>query len=80
MNQLLENIVRLIKNHPQVENVTDSDEHIISTAAFPAAEETEMLHPGRRRIKENYTSHWDLDYLPMAEVDKILEEIQRDKV
>jgi len=25
-------------------------------------------------LKENYTSHWDLDYLPRKEVDKILSE------
>ncbi len=79
MNQLLENIVKLIKNYPQVENGNDSTEQTVTTAAVPAPEESEILHPGKRRIKENYTSHWDLDYLPRAEVDKILGEIKRDK-
>lgn len=72
MNQLLEKLYRLINNHPVKEHEADSEEQTISTAAIPAPEEAEILHPGKRRLKENYTSHWDLDYLPRAEVDKIL--------
>jgi hypothetical protein len=79
MNQLFEGIYRLIKSD-QHENVADPSEHTISTAAHPAPEEAEVLHPGKRRIKENYTSHWDLDYLPRAEVDKILGGIEQDKL
>jgi hypothetical protein len=79
MNQLFENIVRLIKSD-QHENVIDISEHTISTAAHPAPEEAEVLHPGKRRIKENYTSHWDLDYLPRAEVDRILGGTEQDKL
>jgi hypothetical protein len=77
MNQLLANIQRLIK---QGGSVVGLDENIVSTAAHPAPEEAEALHVGKRRIKENYTSHWDLDYLPRAEVDKIWAENQQDKV
>jgi hypothetical protein len=76
MNQLLANIRRLIRSE---DNVVDPGEDAVSTAAHPAAEEAEMLHPGKRRIKEKYTSHWDLDYLPRAEVDRILAEIRQDK-
>ncbi len=76
MNQLLAKIQRLIN---QKGSVLEPAENAITTAAHPAPEEAEILHPGKRRIKENYTSHWDLDYLPRAEVDKILGEIQQDK-
>jgi hypothetical protein len=31
-------------------------------------------------LKEIYTSHWDLDYLPRKEVDKILAEIKHIKL
>ena len=72
MNQLLDNIVRLMKNQPEADDVADSNGLTNSSAAVPAPEEAEILHPGKRRIKENYTSHWDLDYLPRAEADKIL--------
>ena len=69
MNQLLADLQRLLKPEDKRE---DLDAGATSTAAHPAAEEAEMLHAGKRRLKENYTSHWDLDYLPRAEVDKIL--------
>lgn len=29
------------------------------------------LHRGRRRLKETFTNHWDLDYLPREELDKL---------
>jgi hypothetical protein len=76
MNQLLTNIQRLLKPEDKAEN---PDEKTTSTAAHPADEEAEPLHVGKRRIKENYTSHWDLDYLPRAEVDRILGDISADK-
>lgn len=37
-------------------------------------EEPESLHHGRRRLKEEFTSHWDMDYLPREELDRIMEE------
>jgi hypothetical protein len=76
MNQLLTKIQHLLKPEHEVEA---ADEHTISTAAHPADEEAEALHAGKRRIKENYTSHWDLDYLPRAEVDKIMGNVQPGK-
>ena len=76
MNQLLAKMVSLLKSDQQAENPSNLSESGISTAAFPGVEEPEQLHQGRRRLKENYTSHWDLDYLPRKEVDKLLAEIQ----
>ncbi|MCG8392199.1 MAG: hypothetical protein MI745_03870 [Pseudomonadales bacterium] len=32
------------------------------------------LHRGRHRLKETFTSHWDLDYLPRDEVEEIMKE------
>ncbi len=77
MNQWLTNLQHFL--NPE-ENVDDPDENMPSTAAHPAPEEAEMLHDGKRRLKENYTSHWDLDYLPRAEVDRILGGIEQDKL
>ncbi len=28
------------------------------------------LHRGRHRIKETFTSHWDLDYMPREELEE----------
>ena len=36
-------------------------------------ETPEDLHRGRHRLKETFTNHWDLDYLPRDEVEAILE-------
>ncbi len=77
MNQWLTNLQHLL--NPE-DNADDIGENLPSTAAHPAEEEAEMLHDGKRRLKENYTSHWDLDYLPRAEVDKILGGIEQDKL
>jgi len=35
-------------------------------------EDPEELHKGRRRLKETYTSHWDLDYMPREEMERLL--------
>lgn len=32
----------------------------------------EDLHRGRHRLKETYTSHWDLDYMPRDELEEAL--------
>ena len=76
MNQLFAKMVSLLKSDQQAENPSILSENGISTAAVPGVEEPEQLHQGRRRLKESYTSHWDLDYLPRKEVDKLLAEIQ----
>ena len=67
-------IISTLKRFRHPENPIDLPEHTISTAAFPGAEEPEQIHKGKRRLKENYTNHWDLDYLPRKEVDKLYEE------
>lgn len=76
MNALFTKIVGLLKSDHYGENTIDIPDHPISTSAFAVNEEPEQLHQGKRRLKESYTSHWDLDYLPRKEVDKILAEIQ----
>jgi len=76
MNQLLAKMVSLLKSDHYAENPSILSENVISTAAVPGVDEPEQLHHGRRRLKESYTSHWDLDYLPRKEVDKLLAEIQ----
>ena len=76
MNQLFAKTLSLLKSDHHAENPSILSESFISTAAVPGVEEPEQLHHGRRRLKENYTSHWDLDYLPRKEVDKLLAEIQ----
>lgn len=43
-------------------------------SAHAGDNDPEDLHRGRRRIKETFTNHWDLDCLPRDEVDKIIEE------
>ncbi|MDX1804285.1 MAG: hypothetical protein R3292_09390 [Alcanivorax sp.] len=42
--------------------------------AHGSDDEPQALHRGRRRLKENFTSHWDLDYLPREEVEELLKE------
>jgi hypothetical protein len=76
MNTLFVKILSTLKSNRSIENQIDLAKIPISTAAFTLSEEPEQLHQGKRRLKENYTSHWDLDYLPRKEVDKILAEIQ----
>ena len=80
MNTLLAKMVSLLKSDQYAENPIDLDQKPISTAAFAVNEEPEQLHQGKRRLKEIYTSHWDLDYLPRKEVDKILAEIKHIKL
>jgi hypothetical protein len=46
----------------------------VSTAAFPGAEEPVQIHKGKRRLKENYTNHWDMDYLSRKDVDSLYQE------
>lgn len=42
------------------------------SGAHPGGQPPRELHKGRRRLKENYTSHWDLDYLPREEVERLM--------
>lgn len=79
MNRLFAKMVSLLKSNRKAENTIDLSENVISTAAVLGAVEPEPLHQGKRRLKESYTSHWDLDYLPRKEVDKIVAKIQNRK-
>jgi hypothetical protein len=79
MNRLFAKMVSLLKSNRKVENTIDLSENVISTAAVPGSVEPEPLHQGKRRLKESYTSHWDLDYLPRKEVDKIVAKISNRK-
>ncbi|WP_394753556.1 hypothetical protein [Crenothrix sp.] len=72
MNQLFEKISRALHSAQDAKTSIDLPEKTISTAAVPSPEEPKELHKGRRRVKESYTSHWDLDYLPREEAEKIL--------
>jgi hypothetical protein len=76
MNTLVAKIVSLLKSDRYPENPINPTEKTVSTGAFSVNKEPEQLHQGKRRLKENYTSHWDLDYLPSKEVERILAEIQ----
>ena len=78
MNILVTKMLSLLKSDRYAENPIDLVKPI-STAAFAVNKEAEQLHQGKRRLKESYTSHWDLDYLPRKEVDKILAEIKHIK-
>ncbi len=52
-----------------------SDEQTESaSAAHPSDEEPEEVHPGRRNLKQSYTSHWDLDYMSREEVERLFDE------
>lgn len=78
MNPLIERISHLMNNDlPATPENTPPEPS--ETAAVPGQEESKPLHPGKRRIKEVFTSHWDLDYLPRDEVDRILREAQPEK-
>lgn len=76
MSQLCEKIQSLLKMDQKKAVIIELEDHLITTAAVPQGEEAESIHPGKRRLKENYTSHWDLDYLPKQEVDSIMAEIK----
>ncbi|MCD2449238.1 hypothetical protein GO003_002390 [Methylicorpusculum oleiharenae] len=72
MSQLCEKIQSLLKTDQQEAVIIEPEDQLITTAAVPHGDEAESIHPGKRRLKENYTSHWDLDYLPKQEVDRIM--------
>jgi hypothetical protein len=74
MNAMVAKIISTLTRFRHAEPPIDLSENPLSTAAFPGAEEPEQIHQGKRRLKENYTNHWDMDYLPTKEVDKLYEE------
>lgn len=74
MNAIFAKLVSRLKRNGIAEASFDETDKIISTAAFPGAEEPEQIHKGKRRLKENYTNHWDMDYLPRQYIDKLYED------
>ena len=63
---------RLVPSSARSEDVPSEPDH---QEYHPAHEgdTPENLHRGRRRLKETFTNHWDLDYLPREEVEALLE-------
>ena len=74
MNAMFTKLVSLLKRDGIPEVSFDMPGKTISTAAFPGVEEPEQIHKGKRRLKENYTNHWDMDYLPRQYIDKLYED------
>lgn len=74
MNTIFTKIVSIFKLHRNREPPIDLSEMPISTAAFPGTEEPEQIHKGKRRLKENYTNHWDMDYLSRKDIEKLYHE------
>ncbi len=60
----------------RVDKGNELSEEPAKTAAVTCRAESKALHPGRRRLKESYTSHWDLDYLPREVMDQLIEKSQ----
>ena len=70
MKALLQHLRRLFTSrHDRSDELAESD-----SAAHPADETPEEVHPGRPNIKQSYTSHWDLDYMPREEMERLFEE------
>jgi hypothetical protein len=61
----------MFKLHRHREPTIDLSEKPISTAAYPGTDEPEQIHKGKRRLKENYTNHWDMDYLSRQDIDQL---------
>lgn len=74
MNAIFVNIVNMLKRNRHEESLIDMSDKTVSTAAFPGAEEPEQIHKGKRRLKENYTNHWDMDFLSRQDVEKLYRE------
>jgi hypothetical protein len=72
MNPLFEKITHALQSHPAENELFDLTETPSITAAIINPDEPIALHKGRRRVKECHTSHWDLDYLPREDAEKIL--------
>ena len=78
---MIQKIWRALTGHPprgkrNRQQAESSQQEAASTAAVPGGPEPDTLHPGRHRIKEVFTHHWDLDYLTEDQL-KALEEQSR---
>jgi hypothetical protein len=74
MNAMFAKLVSMLKRDGIAEASFDLPSKTMSTAAFPGVEEPEQIHKGKRRLKENYTNHWDMDYLPRQSIDNLYED------
>ena len=74
MNAMFAKIVSMLSSNGHAEPSIGMPDKAISTAAFPGTEEPEQIHKGKRRLKENYTNHWDMDYLSRQDVDFLYQE------
>lgn len=77
MNRLIAIFRRLLKIGQTGQHQAETVDNAAQTAAVPGPVESKELHRGKRRLKESYTSHWDLDYLPREEMEKIIAESKR---
>lgn len=48
-------------------------------AVVTADQDAPEVHPGKRNLKQRYTSHWDWDYLSREELDALARERQERK-
>jgi hypothetical protein len=71
MKALLRRLRELLRRPPTGDTGAESAGE---AAAHPAEDEPETVHPCKRNLKQWYTSHWDWDYMPRAEMEKLLED------
>ena len=64
---------RLFPAAPPPESLESDDVHHVDYNPAHGGETPDALHRGRRRLKETFTNHWDLDYLPRDELEAVLE-------
>ncbi|WP_228548445.1 hypothetical protein [Alloalcanivorax profundimaris] len=75
MSALMDRLRRLFRRRPEPEPPSRPPPPAMGEeSGAHGGDDPEPLHRGRRRLKETYTSHWDLDYLPRDEVEKILDD------
>jgi hypothetical protein len=77
MNAMFAKLVSMLKRDEIADIFFDMPDKTISTAAFLCVEEPDQIHKGKRRLKENYTNHWDMDYLPRQTIDELYEDKQQ---
>lgn len=71
MNPLFTKITQILLANSTESELFELSAVPSSTAAVINPNEPEILHKGRKRVKECHTSHWDLDYMPRADAEKI---------
>ncbi|GAB6140251.1 hypothetical protein JCM14076_09800 [Methylosoma difficile] len=69
MQDWVKNVGQLLNNpspHTETEDLPAS-----ATAAVAGEQKSTTVHTGKRHVKEIFTNHWDLDYLPRSETDNL---------